>query len=120
MKLGFALPAIIRSLRYALYRFTGACPWPIVIPLFQNLPSGNRNWPFFAFLDSVAKSSGGRELDEWRRFLRGDAEQFADEFHLGDHISLACPSHPPFSDHVHRLNATQGPPRCPHRSIALR
>ena len=64
--------------------------------------------------DSVAKSGEGRELALLSRSLRGDAEQLADEFHLGYHISFACPSHPPFSDHVHRLNATQGPPRCRH------
>ena len=70
--------------------------------------------------DSVAKSNEGRELAELRCFLGGDAEQLADEFDLGDHISFARPSHPTLSDHVHRLNATQGPPRCPHRSITLR
>jgi hypothetical protein len=69
---------------------------------------------------SVAKSSEGRELAELRRLLRGDAEQLADEFHLGDHISFARPSHPTLSDHAHRLNATQGSSRCPHRPITLR
>src|SRR6202034_4483626 len=53
-------------------------------------------------------------------FLRGDAEQLTDEFHRGDHISFACPSHSALSYHAHRLNASQGPPRCPHRPITLR
>jgi hypothetical protein len=42
--------------------------------------------------DSVAKSSEDRELAELRRFLRGDAEQLADEFDLGHHISFAATS----------------------------
>src|ERR1700733_15196603 len=53
-------------------------------------------------------------------FLRGDAEQLADEFALGHPISFARPSRPTLSDHAHRLNATQGPPRCPHPPITLR
>jgi hypothetical protein len=64
--------------------------------------------------DSVAKSNEGRELAELNGFLRGEAEQLADEFNLGHHISFDCPSRPTHSDHAHRLNATQGPPRCPH------
>jgi hypothetical protein len=46
--------------------------------------------------DSAAKNSEGRGLAELRRFLPGDAEQLADEFDMGDHISFACPSHPTF------------------------
>src|SRR6202021_3934665 len=42
------------------------------------------------------------------------------EFGLGDPISFARPSHPTLSDHAHRLNATQAPPRCPDRPITLR
>jgi hypothetical protein len=59
----------------------------------------------FALGDSVAKSGEGRELALLSRSLRGDAEQLADEFHLGYHISFACPSHPPFSDLANRASA---------------
>src|SRR5580692_10259192 len=55
-----------------------------------------------------------------RSFLRGDAEQLADEFDLGHHISFARRSRPTLSDHAHHLNATQGPPRCPYPPITLR
>jgi hypothetical protein len=40
--------------------------------------------------DSVAKSGEGGELAELSRSLRGDAEQLADEFHLGYYISFAA------------------------------
>ena len=73
---------------------------------------GTARKSFISRWDSVAKSGEGGELAELSRSLRGDAEQLADEFHLGYYISFARPSHPPFSDHVHGLNATQGPPRC--------
>jgi len=54
-------------------------------------------WAFrLSRLDSVAKSDDGRELVELSCSLRGDAEQLADEFHLGHHISFACPSPLPF------------------------
>ena len=49
-----------------------------------------------ARMDSVAKSSEGRELAELRGLLRGDAEQLADEFDLGYHISFAGPLTLPF------------------------
>ncbi len=51
--------------------------------------------------------------------LGREAEQFADEVSLADHISIGQPSNSALPDHVHCLDALQRPPCTLKGSIAL-